>query len=73
MRLRRAVHRAFPADNAFIAVKALVVDPRRENILGTLMSLDMIGCEPPWRGIKPTHSISWVSCAIHGLIPSSLP
>ena len=42
----RAVHKAFPADNAFIAVEALVVDPRRENVLGPLMSLDMIGCEP---------------------------
>ena len=41
-----AVYKAFPADNAFIAVKALVVDPRGENVLGTLMPLDMIGCEP---------------------------
>ena len=46
MRLIRAVYRSVSADGAFIAVKALIDDPRRENILGPLMSLNMTGCEP---------------------------
>jgi len=31
-----AVYKAFPADNAFIVVKEIVVDPRCENVLGPL-------------------------------------
>ena len=56
----RAVYKAFPADDAFIAVKALVDDTLRENVLGPLMSLDMTGCEPRRRVIKATRSICLV-------------
>jgi hypothetical protein len=40
-------------------VKALVVDPRGENVLGTLMPLDMIGCEPrlAW---NQTDALNWL-------------
>ena len=46
MRLIRAVYEALPADDAFIAVDALIDDARRENVLGPLTCLNMTGCEP---------------------------
>jgi len=42
----RAVYKAFPGDDAFIAVEALIDDTLHKNILGPLTSLNMTGCEP---------------------------
>jgi O-methyltransferase domain/Dimerisation domain len=42
MQLIRAAHDALPPGGAFIAVEALIDDARRENVLGLLMSLNML-------------------------------
>jgi hypothetical protein len=44
----RAVYKAFPGDDAFIAVEALIDDTLHKNVLGPLTSLNMTGCEPRW-------------------------
>ena len=44
----RAVYKAFPVDDAFIAVEALIDDTLHKNVLGPLTSLNMTGCEPRW-------------------------
>jgi len=42
MALIRAAHEALPDGGAFIAVEHLIDDPRRENVFGLLMSLNML-------------------------------
>ena len=42
MQLIRAAHDALPPGGAFIAVEALIDDARRENVMGLMMSLNML-------------------------------
>ena len=42
MQLIRAAYDALPPGGAFIAVEMLIDDVRRENVLGLLMSLNML-------------------------------
>jgi len=42
MRLIRAAYDALPAGGALVAIEALIDDPRRENLQGLLMSLNML-------------------------------
>jgi hypothetical protein len=42
MQLIRAAYDALPAGGAFIAIEALIDNPRRENVFGLLMSLNML-------------------------------
>ncbi len=42
MHLIRAAYEALPAGGVFVAIEALIDDPRRENAFGLLMSLNML-------------------------------
>ena len=42
MKLIRAAYNALPSGGAFVAVEALIDNPRRENVFGLLMSLNML-------------------------------
>ena len=50
----RTVYQAFPADDAFIVVKALIDDPNRENVFGPLISLNTTTASRAGRLIKAT-------------------